>query len=103
MNKMSIVELTIPAIIIHLIGATARSKLKVIIVGMIIIEVAKVLPKAPIPTAIPPKQPTIVRITQINPKRLNSESLNNFSNLLLCTCAFASISSIFIEQISFRM
>ena len=54
----------------------------------------KVLSPAPKATATPPIQPTTVKITKINPKRLNSETLKKDSNLSIgCfeVLAFVSI------------
>jgi hypothetical protein len=44
----------------------------VVIVGIITTINATVLSIAPSPTFSPPKHPTKIKITEINPKRLNS-------------------------------
>jgi hypothetical protein len=62
-------------------GATASNKLSVSIVGITMAIKAKVLSNAPIPTVSPPKQPTTNKIMAIHPKRLNSISLINLSNM----------------------
>lgn len=70
---------------IDFIGATANNILSVIIVGTTTIDNVTTELIAPNPTAIPPRHPTIKRITQINPKRLNSDSLNNLSHFEIVT------------------
>ena len=71
--------LTMLAMAIHRMGATARSKLKVNMVGTTIAISANVLPMAPMPTVRPPKHPTTNKIMAIHPNRLNSISLINLS------------------------
>lgn len=66
---------------IHFIGATANNKLKVVMVGITTIINANVLVIAPKPTAVPPRHPTMVKMTQIAPKRLNSVAESKVSNL----------------------
>jgi len=79
---MSIITVIIPDINIYFIGETANNRLKVAIVGITISERLNVLSTAPIPTANPPKHPTIKRVALIKPKRLNSMFLPNiFSEL----------------------
>ena len=55
-------------------GATARSKLRVIIVGITTAISVNVFSIAPNPMVIPPKHPTINKIAAMNPNRLNSIS-----------------------------
>ena len=66
------------AIITYFIGETANNKLNVTIVGITTATNAAVLSIAPIPTVKPPKQPTTIKITAIQPKRLNSKSFVKF-------------------------
>jgi hypothetical protein len=67
--------------VIHFIGATASSKLKVAIVGTITKIKVEMYLIAPKPTATPPKQPTIRMIKLINPNRLNSDSVTIFASI----------------------
>ena len=53
-------------LIIHFIEATARSKLRVVIVGIITNDKVKTLSTALYPTVMPPKHPTIKMMIQIN-------------------------------------
>lgn len=73
---------------IHFIGATDNKKLKVNIVGIKMTINAKVLPNAPIPTVSPPRQPTTNKMMAIHPKRLNSISLTNLSNIFSFSTKF---------------
>jgi len=96
MKMTSIATQTDAELIIHFIGETASSKLKVVIVGMTIMIRAKVYLIAPKPTAIPPKHPIINKIIEISPKRLNSDAFENSE------AVFVSMSLNFIVQSCFN-
>ena len=66
---MSIVTLTVPAVSIYFIGATANNKLSVAIIGTTKAISAKVLSTPPNPTANPPKHPVISSVALIKAKR----------------------------------
>lgn len=75
MSNKSINTLIVAATKICFIGATARRRLSVAMVGIITTVKARVLCIAPMPTAVPPRHPTTVMMMHIIPKRLNSDSL----------------------------
>lgn len=56
----------------YFIGATAKSRLSVVIVGMTTRDKLITFSIAPSPTAKPPATPTINKIAEISPKRWNS-------------------------------
>lgn len=69
---------------IHFIGATAKSRLNVVIVGIMTSANVVTYSIAPTPTAMPPRHPITNMTIAIIPKRLNSDSAKNVEFV----CAF---------------